>query len=83
VEDAKMKKIIVPFLIHLVALFFAVAATAAESQPPPEGGVLPDFSLAAPDSAAQQAYLGLAGKNAFKIPEIKAEVVIIEIFSMY
>jgi hypothetical protein len=28
-------------------------------------------------------YLGLVGKQTFAIPEIKAEVVLIEIFSMY
>jgi hypothetical protein len=78
-----MKKKVGLFLIPVVGLFFIVAIAAAESQPPPEGGVLPDFALSVPESAEHQAYLGLAGKNTFKIPEIKAEVVIIEIFSMY
>ena len=78
-----MKKDIGLFLIPVVGLLFMVAVATAEGQPPPEGGVLPDFDLAVPDSAEHQAYLGLAGKKTFKIPEIKAEVVIIEIFSMY
>jgi hypothetical protein len=55
----------------------------AGSQPPAVGGVLPDFSLAVPKKIDHQSYLGVAGKEAFSIPEIKADVVIIQIFSMY
>jgi len=55
----------------------------ADSQPPAVGGVLPEFTLPVPKSDAHQKYLGLAGKESFKISEISAEVVIIEIFSMY
>jgi hypothetical protein len=74
----------VRFLIALWAcLFLSFAAVGAESQPPPEGGLLPDIVLAAPKSPEHQDYLGISGKDTFKIPEIKAEVVIIEIFSMY
>jgi hypothetical protein len=43
---------------------------------------LPEFDLAVPKSDEHQKYLGIAGKT-FTIPEIKAEVVIVEIFSMY
>jgi hypothetical protein len=78
-----MNKKIGLFLISVIGLLFIVAIAAGQSQPPPEGGVLPDFVLSVPESAEHQAYLGLDGKNTFKIPEIKAEVVIIEIFSMY
>jgi thiol-disulfide isomerase/thioredoxin len=46
--------------------------------------MLPDFTLAVPDNPGYRGYLGLSkGNNTFKIPEIKATVVIIEIFSMY
>jgi hypothetical protein len=64
-------------------LFMLTVAAAADSQPPPEGGVLPDIVLTAPESPEHLEYLGIHGKKSFKIPEIKAEVVIIEIFSMY
>ncbi len=66
-----------------VCLVLSTGAVGAESQPPPEGGLLPEFVLATPKSPEQQGYLGISGKKTFKIPEIKAEVVIIEIFSMY
>jgi hypothetical protein len=55
----------------------------ADSQPPAVGGVLPEFTLPVPKSDEHQKYLGLAGKESFKISEIGADVVIIEIFSMY
>jgi hypothetical protein len=55
----------------------------ADSQPPAVGGVLPEFTMPVPKSDEYQKYLGLAGKESFKISEISADVVIIEIFSMY
>lgn len=50
---------------------------------PPMGGQLPDFTLAVPKDAAQRSYLGLSGSGAFRIPQIPAKTVIVEIFSMY
>ena len=65
--------------VMLVTAGFALA----DSQPPAVGSQLPDFTLPVPKSNDHQEYLGLSGKESFKIPEISAEVVIIEIFSMY
>ena len=75
-------------IFKFVIGFFGILAVCAgfswaESQPPAIGGVLPEFSLSVPQNDAHQNYLGIVGKAAFSIPEIKAEVVIIEIFSMY
>ncbi|MGD9175749.1 MAG: TlpA family protein disulfide reductase, partial [Desulfobacterales bacterium] len=64
-------------------LLLNIGFSGAGSQPPAVGGVLPDFSLAAPKNVDHQSYLGVAGKEAFSIPEIKADVVIVQIFSMY
>jgi hypothetical protein len=55
----------------------------AASQPPAVGGKLPEITFAAPQNTELQLYLGVGGKQTFAIPEIKAEVVLIEIFSMY
>jgi hypothetical protein len=75
-----INKYIAIFLgILLVSAVFAQAA----SQPPAVGSQLPEFTLPVPKSDEHQEYLGLAGKESFKISEINAEVVIIEIFSMY
>jgi thiol-disulfide isomerase/thioredoxin len=51
--------------------------------PPPVAGKLPDFSLAVPKEGAEKAYLGLTGSGTFKIPQVRAKTVLIEIFSMY
>lgn len=51
--------------------------------PPPVGGKLPDFTLGVPKDAAEKTYLGLSGSGAFKIPQIRAKTVVVEIFSMY
>ena len=75
---------ILKFLAALLGLLLVFAGIAwADSVPPVVGGKLPDFTLPVPKSEAHQKYLGLAGKESFKISEISAEVVIIEIFSMY
>lgn len=71
---------IVVILSTVLWLGFAMAAS---NEPPAEGGSLPDIALEAPEDAAQRDYLGLKEKDTFHIPDIQAEVVIIQIFSMY
>ena len=66
-------------LCSLATFGFAGAAV----KPPAEGGVLPEIVLNVPENSEHQQYLGVTGKKSFTIPEIKAEVVLIEIFSMY
>jgi peroxiredoxin len=66
-------------LLVAIAGLPALAAT----PPPAAGGNLPDFSLAVPETGAHRAYLGIEDGETFRIPEIDAEIVIIEIFSMY
>lgn len=71
------------YLALFVGIFLLTASFClADSQPPAVGGVLPEFDLSVPKNNEHQKYLGVAGKT-FTIPEIKAEVVIVEIFSMY
>lgn len=70
--------------IYLLLLLLTVLPEAfAANQPPPEGAELPLFELPVPAAPEHREYLGLDLKSVFTIPEIKAEVVIIEIFSMY
>ena len=77
-----MKKARNVFWILLCLLLLHVPLSAAGG-PPEKGKPLPDVSLPVPEDPAQRAYLGLDGGASFKIPQIKARVVIIEIFSMY
>ena len=66
----------------LLIVFVTVPATAA-GEPPAAGGILPDIRLAMPADPEHRKYLGLQGKASFAIPDIDAEIVIVEIFSMY
>jgi len=73
-------------IISWVSIFLLLSTglLSAGIAPPKEGGVLPDITLSVPEMSTQQDYLGIAkNKKTFRIPEIKAEVVLIEIFSMY
>jgi peroxiredoxin len=67
----------------LACLLFLPAFLAAEVAPPAEGGKLPDIRLAVPADAGNQSYLGIKGDGTFSLPQIKAPIVIVEIFSMY
>ena len=64
----------------VVALGFSALAA---NKPPAKGEVLPVMNLPMPKNPVEKGYLGLSGDGSFKIPQIKANVVIVEIFSMY
>ena len=70
-------------LVFIGLLILAVECPTAVAGPPQEGGVLPDFYLLVPQEERYRQYLGLDEKNEFKISDIKAEVVIVQIFSIY
>ena len=78
-----MGKIFKYLAVLLGVLLVTAGIAGANSQPPAVGGQLPEFTLSVPKNDEHQEYLGLTGKESFKISEINAEVVIIEIFSMY
>ena len=80
-----MKRAFLTFLAvtAIAGIFILPGVGGAETGPPVEGGGLPSFDLGVPQSPEYQKYLGITGKTSFTIPEIKTEVVLIEIFSMY
>jgi len=72
------------FLIILMLLLATLALPAVSANKPPQKGEpLPSFNLPIPKNPAEKAYLGLSGEGFFKISQIKAKVVIVEIYSMY
>jgi len=71
------------FVVIGVLSFILTHITSAANAPPAKGGVLPVINLPIPKSLDEKDYLGLSGDSLFKIPQIKAKVVIVEIFSMY
>jgi thiol-disulfide isomerase/thioredoxin len=78
-----MKKILMPSLAIIISFSVLSSSTLASNPPPSKGDVLPVINLPIPKNPDEKAYLGLPGAGTFKIPQIKAKVVIIEIFSMY
>jgi hypothetical protein len=70
-------------LAAALGFLLSVGTAGAASQPPAVGGKLPEITFSTPQDPELQLYLGVSGKQTFAIPEIKAEVVLIEIFSMY
>jgi peroxiredoxin len=78
-----MKKYWMIMTIMSVCLVVFICPLQANVSPPAVGDELPEIILSVPENPEHQKYLGLTGKSTFTIPQIKAEVVIIEIFSMY
>jgi hypothetical protein len=78
-----MKGFLCVALVAIAVLAVVGSGLRAAAEPPAEGGVLPKFELPVPEDAQARGYLGLSGTDKFAIPQIKARLVIIEIFSMY
>jgi len=77
-------KLTARFVFGIAAYLYLFAGfAAAASQPPAVGGKLPEITFNVPADIELRQYLGVGAKETFTIPEIKAEVVLIEIFSMY
>jgi peroxiredoxin len=77
-----MKKQIYFLLVIMIGLGSLTPLLAAGA-PPAKGDSLPAITLPFPKSSEEKTYLGIAGEGTFKIPQIKTQVVILEIFSMY
>jgi len=78
-----MKKIYLTLPVITILLLTLVSPVLPANKSPEKGETLPVFNLPIPKSPAEKGYLGLSGDGLFKIPQIKARVVIIEIYSMY
>ena len=78
-----MKSILIPFTMTALLLSTLAFPALAANKPPEKGEGLPGINLPVPKNPDERKYLGLSGSGLFKIPQIKAKVVIVEIFSMY
>ena len=78
-----MKRFLIGFVLEVVFSLSVGFPISAADKPPQKGESLPVINLPIPKSPAEKSYLGLSGGGSFKIPQIKAKAVIIEIFSMY
>jgi hypothetical protein len=79
----EFKKLLYLSMITVICSFLMICPVQAADEPPAVGGTLPPIKLAVPDNAQAKSYLGLSGGGQFTVPQIDAQVVIIEIFNMY
>jgi len=78
-----MKKILM--VLTIIILLFSILTFSAlpANKPPEKGELLPVINLPIPKNPDERNYLGLSGSGSFKISQVKAKAVIIEIYSMY
>lgn len=69
--------------IFILSLIFPVLSAGSAEPTPLKGGSFPSAPLSIPEKIGEREYLGLSGNKPFTVSQIKAELVIIEIFSMY
>jgi len=78
-----MKSNILILLMICLSISFLKFDADAGKVTPEEGDLFPAISLDMPERKDAREYLGLAGKGSFSISQIKGDIVIVEIFSMY
>jgi thiol-disulfide isomerase/thioredoxin len=70
-----------PLLALLMAAFCGTAAMAGAFQV--SGAALAGIQLPSPENNAEKEYLGVSGRGTFSLSQVKAQLLIIELFSMY
>lgn len=79
-----MKRVIIcHFVIVAIFVCFLGVSLSWATSPPKKGGTLPEISLSVPKDPLHRSYLGLLEGSQFKITQIKAQLLIIEIFNVY
>jgi peroxiredoxin len=78
-----MKKTSAFIFAAILCFTLSYQAAQAGNRTPAKGESFPDIALVMPDKPFDKDYLGLKGKNTFKLSQVKADVVILEVFSMY
>jgi peroxiredoxin len=78
-----MKNKVMILLTIFLSLSFLKLEVHGSDVTPAKGDLFPAISLAMPEREGAREYLGLAGNGSFSISQIKADLVIVEIFSMY
>ena len=71
-------------IVHLLGILLIAATCLAAAQGPPAvGEPFPDLKMAVPEDPGHRSYLGLGGSETFSLAQVQAQVVIVEVFSMY
>jgi peroxiredoxin len=74
------KLILTGLIVYLCCFPFALQAA---EKTPAKGEPFPSITLPKTENTAEMDYLGLKGKGSFQVSQIKTELLIIEIYSMY
>ena len=82
-EDMNKRIIVILKLFIFICLMFCAHTIHAGGLTPLKNEIFHDITLPIPDNAVEKNYLGLEGKDSFAVSRIKADLVILEIFSMY
>ncbi len=78
-----MKQKLLSLIVLAFCVFFFNKAIHASDGTAAKGDPFPAATLSVPEKENEKEYLGLKGKGQFDIAQIKAELLIIEIYSMY
>jgi peroxiredoxin len=78
---AKRIFVILLSAVVILSVFSGIAFTSGKI--PVKGEPFPEIRLPVPADPDEKSYLGISGSSLFRISQIKASVVIIEIFSLY
>ena len=78
-----MKKTAAFIFAAILCFTLSYQAVQAGNRTPAKGESFPDIALVMPDKPCDKDYLGLKGTNTFKLSQVRADVVILEIFSLY
>jgi thiol-disulfide isomerase/thioredoxin len=78
-----MKKTMIFIAVLAIGLGVLYSAPVAAQKELAKGDALPVIKLPVPQTPAAKSYLGLTAGESFTVSQIKAEVLIIEIFNMY
>ncbi|UZP66546.1 TlpA family protein disulfide reductase [Desulfovibrio mangrovi] len=70
-------------MMVLAALLTTVMASVVRAEPIKAGEAFPDVALVGDLTDTQKAYLGLQGEGPWTLKDVKADYVLIEVFSMY
>ncbi len=81
IGGAKMKGIKIILVIAIIFTLMGQGHVYAADKPLKKGDTFPEIKLPIPKNPAHRSYLGLTGDGSFGIKDIKAKVVIVQIFS--
>lgn len=79
----KLPRTMVALAALLTGIAWGASCQAQKAAPPVEGGSFPDVRMSVPSRPEARKYLGVNAKGTFRFSQMKAEVVIVEVFSMY